>query len=163
MSSEETILITPAGAERLRQELEDLRSKERPEIVETVAWAAANGDRSENADYHYGKKKLRQIDGRIHFLSKRLDNIEIVDPTEVQAEDVRFGATVTVQYEDESQKIFSIVGIDEGDIDKGKISWRSPLAKALFKKKVGDFFMFQAPGGEIDIEIVKIEYINISD
>ncbi|MEZ4752810.1 MAG: transcription elongation factor GreB [Bdellovibrionota bacterium] len=157
----ETILITPAGAEKLRRELGTLRSVERPKMVETVAWAAANGDRSENADYHYGKKKLRQIDGRIHFLSKRLDNIQIVDPSKIVAEDVRFGATVTVQYEDGTQKTYSIVGIDEGDLERGRISWQSPLSKALFKKKVGDLFMFKAPKGEIEIEVLEILYKEI--
>ncbi|MCB0318140.1 MAG: transcription elongation factor GreB [Bdellovibrionales bacterium] len=163
MNSVETILITPAGAERLRKELEDLRTVERPQIVETVAWAAANGDRSENADYHYGKRKLRQIDSRIHFLSKRLDNIEVVDPLKITAEDIRFGATVTLEYLDQSKKTYTIVGIDEGNIEKGRISWQSPLAKALFKKKQGDFVVYKAPSGEVEVEVLEVKYLEIKD
>lgn len=151
--------ITPAGAKRLQEELHRLKFKERPEVCAVVQWAAENGDRSENADYIYGKRRLREIDRRIRFLAKRLDNIEIVDPLKVpNKEQVLFGATVTMRDEDDNTRTYTIVGIDEADVAQGKISWVSPLANALFKARVGDSVTFRSPKGLREIEIVKLEY-----
>ncbi|MCB9030147.1 MAG: transcription elongation factor GreB [Deltaproteobacteria bacterium] len=151
--------ITPQGLQKLQEEFRELKSVERPQIVETVAWAAANGDRSENADYQYGKRRLRQIDKRLEFLTKRLDICEVIDPSTIKSDRVLFGATVTIEDEDGEEKIYKIVGVDEIDTDSGLISWRSPLGKALFKAKVGDYVTFQTPGGEREVEILKINYI----
>lgn len=156
--------ITPTGAARLRRELSHLLNVERPKMTEVVAWAAGNGDRSENADYIYGKRRLREIDRRIRFLSKRLEIAEIVDPCSVQSDTVRFGATVTVRDgETLQEKRYCIVGIDEIDLARGHISWLSPLGAALLKAKVGDEVSFQAPKGEVDLEILKIEYTAITE
>ncbi len=153
--------ITPQGFKKLQDELYNLKHKERPAMTETVAWAASNGDRSENADYHYGKKKLREIDKRIRFLGKRIDSAEIVDPTKVNSDQVLFGATVLIKDEDGTEKTYRIVGIDESNIDLGKISWISPLATALFKARVGDYVTFRIPKGVRDVEILKITYEEI--
>jgi transcription elongation factor GreB len=153
--------MTPAGAERMRQELRKLRYEERPEVTRVVSWAAGNGDRSENGDYLYGKKRLREIDKRMRFLAKRLESAEIVDPLSIQAEYVQFGATVTIRYEDETEKTFRIVGIDEVDLSKGRISWMSPLARALMKANQGDIVTFHSPKGQQEIEVVKIMYVTI--
>lgn len=153
--------MTPQGAEKMRAELKDLLNRVRPELTQVVQWAAANGDRSENADYIYGKRRLREIDRRIRFLSKRLENAEIIDPTTVQADSVRFGATVRVRLEDGSEKTYSIVGIDEIDAKTGKISWLSPLGSTLLKAKEGDSLTFRSPKGEQEIEIISIQYIEI--
>ena len=161
MSDTKKNYITPAGFRRLQEEFRQLKSKERPEVVEVVAWAASNGDRSENADYHYGKKRLREIDRRLGFLSRQMENAEIVDPTTITANTVRFGATVTILDEDEREKTYSIVGADESDPDAGKISWLSPIARALLKAKEGDFVTVKSPQGERDLEIIKIRYIEI--
>lgn len=150
--------ITPSGAERLRAELKRLLDVDRPEVVRVVSWAASNGDRSENADYIYGKRRLREIDRRIRFLTKRLDASEIIDPAKQNSDRVLFGATVTVSAEDGNQKIYSIVGIDETDGKKGYISWISPMAKALLKAKKGDTVTVRTPRGEEDLEIISIEY-----
>jgi transcription elongation factor GreB len=150
--------MTPIGAERMRQELKKLRYEERPEVTRIVSWAAGNGDRSENGDYLYGKKRLREIDRRMRFLAKRLEAAEIIDPAAVKVTHVQFGATVTVQYEDGETKTFSIVGIDEADAGKGKISWMSPLARALMKGSEGDVITFHAPAGTQEIEIVSVQY-----
>jgi transcription elongation factor GreB len=150
--------ITPAGAERLRAELKKLRYEERPEVTRVVAWAAGNGDRSENGDYLYGKKRLREIDRRMRFLAKRLETAEVVDPLAVKATHVQFGATVTVRYEDDSEKTFSIVGIDEVDVARGRISWMSPLARALMKAHAGDVISFNSPKGQQEIEVLGVEY-----
>src|SRR5437868_20142 len=124
--------ITPGGLARLRAEYHQLMHVERPKIVEVVAWAASNGDRSENADYQYGKRRLREIDKRVHFLTKRIEDAEIVDPVLLKAEKiVRFSATVTIANEDGDEIIYQIVGEDEFDAKNGKISWKSPVAKAL--------------------------------
>lgn len=155
------IYITPGGAARLKAELKDLLYTLRPEMVNTVAWAASNGDRSENADYHYGKKRLRQIDGRIRFLQKRLEQAEIVDPLQqkkIAGERVLFGSTVTIENEAGQEKVFSIVGVDEIDLPKGRISWVSPIGKALLGATVGDLVTFKAPGGVEELEIVQVEY-----
>src|SRR5262245_23636896 len=127
--------ITPKGFARLQDELHELLHKKRPEITAIVSWAAGNGDRSENGDYIYGKKGLREIDRRIRFLTKRLESSEVVDPTQKKSDQVFFGATVTVQNEEGEVKTYSIVGVDEAEPAKGKISWISPLTTALLKKK----------------------------
>jgi len=153
--------MTPAGATRLQAELHDLLHKQRPELTAVVAWAAGNGDRSENADYIYGKRRLREIDRRIRFLTKRLEAAEIVDPQKVQSEQVFFGATVTVEDEEGQSKTYSIVGVDEADPGKGKISWISPLTRALLKARVGDLVQFKSPKGLRELEILEIRYQEI--
>ena len=150
--------ITPAGFKRLQDEFSTLKHDERPKVVDVVAWAASNGDRSENADYKYGKQRLREIDRRLGFLSRRLEIAEIVDPTEIVSDQVRFGATVTIADEEGREKTYAIVGADESDPDKGKISWVSPIARAMLKGKAGDFVTFQSPQGEREIEILKVVY-----
>lgn len=153
--------ITPKGAETLRSELHELLHVERPALVKTVQWAASNGDRSENADYIYGKRRLREIDKRIRFLTKRLDNAEIVDPTSQKSDRVVFGATVTIEDEQGNERRYSIVGVDEIDAKQGKISWLSPIGRALLKAQVGDSVTVRMPKGDEDFEIRKIEYIAI--
>jgi len=150
--------ITPSGLEKLREEFRILKYEERPKVVEVVAWAAGNGDRSENGDYIYGKKRLREIDKRLRFLNKRLDNAEVVDPRKVVSEQILFGATVTLLDDDGVEKIYTIVGIDETEVERGKISWKSPIARALFKARVGDYVTFQAPQGERGFEILEVCY-----
>lgn len=154
--------ITPSGLERIKAELHQLMNVERPQVCSVVSWAAGNGDRSENADYQYGKRRLRQIDSRVRFLSKRLDTVEVVDPLTIPDKSkVFFGATVTIIDEDNVEKSYKIVGIDESNADLGKISWISPLANALFKSEVGDFVTFNSPKGPRDLEIVSISYERI--
>jgi transcription elongation factor GreB len=153
--------MTPGGAKRMQEELRDLLYKKRPEIVQTVSWAAENGDRSENGDYIYGKKKLREIDRRVRFLSKRLDKVEVVDPLAAACDHVRFGATVTIRDEDDRERTYAIVGVDEADASQGKISWASPLATALLKAKEGDLVLFRSPKGVQEIEVVAVEYKEI--
>ena len=138
--------ITPGGAEKLRSELKELLDVERPKIVEVVHWAAGNGDRSENGDYIYGKKRLREIDRRIRFLTHRMELIEVVDPTEREPTDrVFFGATVTVLDEEDTEKTYRIVGKDEVDAARGKVSYVSPIGRALLKAKIGDSVTFRSP------------------
>ena len=164
MSETQRIYMTPACADRFRAELKDLLYTQRPQMVETVAWAASNGDRSENADYHYGKRKLRQIDGRIRFIQKRLEHADIVDPLEQKkraGERVLFGCTVTVENEAGEEKTVSIVGVDEIDLAKGRISWVCPFAKALLGASVGDTVTLRTPGGVDELEIVQVEYLPI--
>lgn len=151
--------MTPAGAERMRQELRKLRYEERPEVTRVVAWAAGNGDRSENGDYLYGKKRLREIDKRMRFLAKRLESAEIVDPLSIKVPYVQFGATVTIRYEDDTEKRYAIVGIDEVDLARGRISWMSPLARALMRAAEGDVVTFSSPKGQQEIEVISVEYI----
>jgi transcription elongation factor GreB len=161
MAPERRNYMTPGCAERLRAELKQLLYQARPEMVETVAWAAANGDRSENADYHYGKKRLREIDRRIRFLTRQLDTAVIVDPLEqkLQAgQRVRFGATVTVENSAGEEKVLQIVGVDEIDTARGRISWSSPVARALLKAAEGDVVTVVTPGGPEELEIIKVEY-----
>lgn len=153
--------ITPKGLEKLREEFRLLKYDERPKIVEVVSWAAGNGDRSENGDYIYGKKRLREIDKRLQFLSQRIDVAEVVDPTQLKHDYVSIGATVTVEDDDGNQKVYKIVGADETDPDTGKISWVSPIAKGLFKAKVGDYVTYKSPSGERGLEVIKIEYQEI--
>lgn len=151
--------ITPAGHARLRSELEHLVKRERPHVVEVVAWAASNGDRSENGDYIYGKRRLREIDRRIHFLTKRLEIAQIVDPAQQGAKDqVFFGATVTVGDADGEENTYAIVGVDEADASAGRISWVSPLARALLKAREGDSVRFQSPQGWREIDILEVRY-----
>lgn len=150
--------ITPGGHQRLFAELNRLMDVDRPEVVRTVSWAAGNGDRSENGDYIYGKRRLREIDKRIRFLTKRLEIAEVVDPTQQKGKTILFGATVTVLDEQEKKKKFSIVGVDETDITKGRISWISPIGKALLQAKEGDVVTIRTPKGEEDFEILKVSY-----
>lgn len=150
--------ITPGGFRALQAELKQLRTKERPKLTETIAWAAGNGDRSENGDYIYGKKRLREIDKRIRFLLKRIENAEVIDPAQQKGTEVRFGATVTILDEDGNEKTYSIVGTDEMNIEKGKISYVSPLASALLRRKEGDVITFRSPRGEQEIEILEVVY-----
>lgn len=154
--------MTPAGHAALREEFERLIKTERPHLTQVVAWAASNGDRSENGDYIYGKKKLREMDRRIRYLTKRLDNAEVVDPSRQQnLEQVFFGATVTVMHLGSDTAVdvtYRIVGIDEADPATGRISWISPLARALLKAREGDIVKFQSPAGLREIEIVEISY-----
>jgi transcription elongation factor GreB len=150
--------LTPEGAKKLAQELNQLASVERPRVVQEVADAAAQGDRSENAEYTYGKKKLREIDRRIRFLSKRLDDAVVVKQEENAHVEVRFGARVAVVDEHEKRSVYSIVGPDEANPSEGKISFQSPLGKALMKRKVGDIVTVTRPAGEIDLEVVAIDY-----
>jgi transcription elongation factor GreB len=150
--------ITPQGIERLKAEYNELMHKERPKLVETVAWAASNGDRSENADYLYGKRRLREIDKRVRFLTQRIEDAEIVDPRTIRSEKIVFGATVTIQDEDGNSKTYQIVGEDEADVNQGKISWKSPVATALLGKKLDDEVIVKKPSGEEVFLIEKIEY-----
>jgi len=158
--------ITPAGLQRLRDELRFLLTRERPAVTQVVAWAAGNGDRSENADYQYGKRRLRQIDRRIHFLTKRIDAAQVVDPETPRsgraATHVFFGATVSYADAAGAQHVVSIVGVDEVDLDRNHISWVSPLARALMKSGAGDMVTLHAPGSSQQLEILDVRYERIS-
>jgi transcription elongation factor GreB len=151
--------ITPAGYKRLREELMDLLDSERPKIVEVVSWAAKNGDRSENGDYLYGKKRLREIDRRIRFLTKRLDIAEVADPSLHHGNDqVFFGATVTYANAKGDERTVTIKGIDEVDNLHGEVSWISPIARALLKAREGDEVQVVTPGGPETIEVIAVRY-----
>jgi transcription elongation factor GreB len=151
--------ITPDGFRRLQEELNHLSRTERPRVVETVAWAAGNGDRSENGDYIYGKQRLREIDRRMRFLAKRLENAEIVDPArQSRLDQVFFGATVTYANEKGDERTVTIVGVDEIDADRGRVSWVSPVARALLKAREGDVVELRTPTGINRIEIIEIRY-----
>jgi len=151
--------LTPAGYARLRAELLTLLDDERPKIVEIVSWAAKNGDRSENGDYLYGKKRLREIDRRIRFLTKRLDIAEVADPSLHHGNDqVFFGATVTYVNQRDEERTVTIKGIDEVDNLIGEISWISPIARALLKTRVGDEVQLMTPGGLEQIEVIGVRY-----
>lgn len=151
--------VTPLGFSDLQNELRHLISDERPKIVETVRWAAGNGDRSENGDYIYGKRRLREIDRRVRYLTKRLESAVIVDPKLQQnLTRVFFGATVTYIQNDGIQKMIKLVGIDEADLEKGKVSWISPIAKALLKSQIGDVIEFHTPAGTDTLEVLDIKY-----
>jgi transcription elongation factor GreB len=151
--------MTPAGHRRLQDELRRLVRDERPKTVEIVSWAAGNGDRSENGDYLYGKKRLREIDRRIRFLTKRLESAEIVDSArQTRRDQVFFGATVTFAASDGAEKTVTIVGIDEADVERGQVSWISPIARALLKAQQGDIVALRTPGGTEQIEILEICY-----
>ncbi len=155
--ADEKNYITPQGLERLKSEYAELMHKERPKVVETVAWAASNGDRSENADYIYGKRRLREIDKRVRFLTSRIENAEVVDPLKIRTDRVVFSATVTISNEEGESLIYQIVGEDESDVKLGKISWKSPVAKALLGKKVDDEVVIKKPQGDETVVIEKIE------
>ncbi|MEW6320355.1 MAG: transcription elongation factor GreB [Acidobacteriota bacterium] len=157
--------ITPGGLERLRAEHRFLLTRERPAVTEVVAWAASNGDRSENADYQYGKRRLRQIDRRIRFLTKRIDAAEVVDPEAPRsgraATRAFFGATVRYATAAGAEREVSIVGVDEVDLDRNHISWVSPLGRALMKAGPGDTVVLRAPGGTEQLEILEVRYARI--
>ena len=156
--------ITRAGYDRLRAELLNLIDEERPKIVEIVHWAASNGDRSENGDYLYGKKRLREIDRRIRFLTQRLEVAEVVNPSVHHGGDqVFFGATVVVAHPDGEETTVTILGVDEVDSAQGQISWVSPLARALLKARLGDTVRLQVPGGVQALEVVSIDYPTPAD
>lgn len=151
--------MTPAGHQRLKHELLQLIDVERPEVVRTVAWAASNGDRSENGDYIYGKKRLREIDRRIRFLTKRLDVAEVVDPaTREPTDQVYFGATVRYADADGRENRITIVGIDEVDPARGRVSWISPIARALLKAREGDSVTVRTPAGSETVEVLEVRY-----
>ena len=151
--------ITPKGYAVLRAELFDLMDNERPHMVEVVHWAASNGDRSENGDYHYGKKRLREIDRRIRFLTKRLEMAEVTDPSVHHGSDqVFFGATVTYVDEADVERTITILGIDEADSLKGEVSWISPIARALLKARVGDAVKLVTPVGVQEVEVLTVRY-----
>lgn len=151
--------LTPEGYKRLREELMSLLDEERPKIVEVVSWAAKNGDRSENGDYLYGKKRLREIDRRIRFLTKRLDIAEVADPSVHHGSDqVFFGATVTYENSRGEERTITIKGIDETDNLQGEVSWVSPIARALLKARVGDEVSLMTPGGVETVEVIAVRY-----
>jgi transcription elongation factor GreB len=151
--------ITPAGYKRLREEYEALFSVERPKLVETISWAAGNGDRSENGDYIYGRKKLREIDRRISWLSKRMKAANVVDPAQQPDQSrVYFGATVTLIDENDDERVVTLVGEDEADAGSGAISWNSPIARAIRRAALGDVRLVRLPAGEKEFEIGGIEY-----
>lgn len=157
--------VTPSGYARLQAEFSQLLKIERPAVVSVVSWAAGNGDRSENGDYIYGKKRLREIDRRLRFLGKRIDTAIVVDPAarEETLDQVFFGATVTVADDSGNEATYSIVGMDEADPGRGRISWVSPLARALLKAELGAAVRFQVPGGWRELEIVAIAYVRLDD
>jgi transcription elongation factor GreB len=151
--------ITPQGYARLRAELLQLIDDERPKVVEIVHWAASNGDRSENGDYIYGKKRLREIDRRIRFLTKRLEIAEVTDPSVHHGRDqVYFGATVTYAEESGAERTVTILGIDESDSAQGQVSWISPIARALLKAREGDVVKLVTPAGAQEVEVMRVEY-----
>ncbi len=154
--------ITPNGYRKLKEELEQLWKVERPALVQTIAWAASNGDRSENGDYIYGKKRLREIDRRVRFLRKRLEHAEVVDPAQRgDCDQIFFGATVTVCDSEGGESEYSIVGVDEADVARGRISWVSPLARALLKLREGDVAQLRTPVGINELEVVGVSYREI--
>jgi transcription elongation factor GreB len=157
--------ITPSGLQRLKDEHRFLLIRERPAVTQVVAWAASNGDRSENADYQYGKRRLRQIDGRIRFLTKRIDAAEVVDPQAPRggraATHVFFGATVRYANAAGTERVVSIVGVDEVDLNRNQISWVSPLARAMMKSGPGDRVVLHAPGGTEQLQILEVRYQRI--
>jgi transcription elongation factor GreB len=151
--------MTPQGYERLRSELKHLLDLERPELVKVIAWAASNGDRSENGDYIYGKKRLREIDRRIRYLTKRVGSAVVVDPAgRAETEQIYFGATVTYGIRGVGERTISIVGIDEADTAQGRVSWISPIAKALLRRQAGDILRVATPGGVEEIEVLDVRY-----
>jgi transcription elongation factor GreB len=154
--------MTSFGHKKLQEELKNLLYTARPEMVKTVSWAASNGDRSENGDYIYGKRKLREIDRRIRFLTKRLETAVVVvyddKASTAHFNKVQFGARVKLRYEEGQEKSYQIVGIDEADVSQLKISWISPLAKALLQHSLGDVVVFRSPKGEEEIEIISVDY-----
>lgn len=158
MIKKKTNYITPQGYQRLLDELNQLLHVERPEITKLIQWAASNGDRSENADYLYGRRRLREIDSRLRFLNSRINDAVVVDPSQTKSDKVQFGATVTVSDEEGNEKTYSIVGVDEVDTSKGHLSWKSPIGSALLTKEEGDEVTIRTPQGEMIFEIISIEY-----
>lgn len=152
--------MTPAGAESLRAELRHLWDEERPQVVEVVSWAAGLGDRSENADYQYGKRRLREIDRRVRFLRKRMERVQVVDPAaQAKRDQVFFGATVTyARLSDDAEVTVTVVGVDEADAEAGRISWVAPVARALLGARVGDTRRLRTPAGAEEIEVLDIRY-----
>jgi transcription elongation factor GreB len=154
-----TNYITPAGYRALREEYEALFGVERPKLVETIAWAASNGDRSENGDYLYGRKKLREVDRRINWLSKRMAAAQVLDPAKQADRDrVFFGATVTLADEGDQERVITLVGEDEANASAGRVSWNSPIARAMRGAAVGDLRRVNLPSGEREYEVVRIDY-----
>ncbi len=158
MSQAEKNYITPRGFKKLQGEFEHLTKVERPQVTKTVAWAASLGDRSENADYIYGKKRLREIDSRLRFLLKRLENIQVIDPAKVSSTKIQFGATVIISDDQGQERSYCIVGVDEIDLHSGLISWKSPIGRALIGKTIGDSIIVQTPKGEVEFEVLSLEY-----
>ncbi|MFL6722801.1 MAG: transcription elongation factor GreB [Sphingomicrobium sp.] len=159
MSDRPSRYITPQGFARIRAEYEELFSSERPKLVDTIAWAAANGDRSENGDYIYGRKRLREIDRRLSYLSKVMKLAKVVDPARQEQRDtVRFGATIELADEDDSRRVITLVGEDEADASAGRVSWAAPIARALIGAKVGEERIVRLPAGEKSYEILRISY-----
>jgi transcription elongation factor GreB len=151
--------ITPAGYRRLREEYEALFAGERPKLLETIAWAAANGDRSENADYQYGKRRLREVDRRINFLSRRLKDASVIDPAgQPDRERVWFGAEVVIEDEAGGRRRLTLIGEDEAEAGAGRISWNSPMARALKGARIGDLRRVALPSGEMEYEVIEIAY-----
>jgi transcription elongation factor GreB len=153
--------ISPAGYARLKAELKQLVEVERPEVVRTVSWAASNGDRSENGDYLYGKKRLREIDRRVRFLIKRLENAEVVASAGRDTEQVFFGATVSIRSSARIERTLTILGADEVDPGRGRVSWHSPVARALLKARAGDTVTLRTPAGAEQLEILDVQYLPI--
>jgi len=159
MSDRPPRFITPQGFARIRAEYDELFGGERPKLVDTIAWAAGNGDRSENGDYIYGRKRLREIDRRLSYLAKVMKSAKVVDPaTQEQRDTVRFGATVELADEEDERRTLTLVGEDESDAGSGRISWAAPIARALIGAKIGDERVVRLPGGEKSYEILSIRY-----
>jgi transcription elongation factor GreB len=150
--------LTPAGFARMKAELRRLVEVERPEVVRTVSWAASNGDRSENGDYLYGKKRLREIDRRVRFLIKRLENAEVVQSAGRDTDQVFFGATVVLRSAANGERTVTIVGADEAEPSRGRVSWHSPIARALLKAREGDTVVLRSPAGDEELEILEVRY-----
>ncbi|MFM7201486.1 MAG: transcription elongation factor GreB [Myxococcota bacterium] len=159
MSVREVSYITPAGFKRLSDEYHYLRHQERPRVVEEVSRAAAMGDRSENAEYIYGKRRLREIDSRLGFLDRRMEALQPVDPAQIKSKDVGFGATVKLEYEDGKIVTYHIVGEDEVDVPRNRISYKSPVGKALLRKREGDEAVIHRPAGPVEVTILELRYM----
>ncbi len=154
--------ITPHGIARLLAEQEQILKVERPEILKVIEWAASLGDRSENADYQYAKRRLRELERRLRFLRTQIDDAVVVDPMKSTLQTVQFGASVTVSDDDGRSKCYAIVGTDETSAEKNYISWKSPMARALLGKRVGDYITVQAPSGDVELEIIALEYVELT-
>lgn len=161
MLVEKNNYITPPGYKKLQDELDQLLRKERPEVTKLVQWAASNGDRSENADYLYGKRRLREIDRRVRFLTQRLDAAVVVDVTTIKSEKVQFGAMVEIEDEEGTKKCYTIIGVDEVDTALGRISWQSPIGRSLLGKEAGDEVMIKVPAGELSYTVISVTYQSI--
>ena len=153
--------ISPAGHARLEAEMKQLAEVERPQVVSTVSWAASNGDRSENGDYLYGKRRLREIDRRVRFLTKRLENAEIVYSEDRDTEQIFFGATVTYRSQSGAEREITIAGLDEVDTERGRVSWVSPVARALLKAREGDIVILRTPVGPEELEVLGVRYLRL--